>query len=94
MQENTLDRIKVFRENANIQEKDDDVAYNVNDGTLDKFIQDTAPEFDIDLDDESQDWGGIFGLMFSVRDDYTEEEARKIIDTAKRLYVFEYPQTP
>lgn len=59
---------------------------NTDDGTLDRFVQQTAHDFGIDLDDKSQDWGGVFGIMFSGDSDYTEDEARTIMAAAKRIY--------
>jgi len=59
--------------------------YNTKDGTLDKLIQDAAAT-DPDFPGwDSDDWGGIFGLVYSGKENYTEKEALALYKDAVRI---------
>jgi hypothetical protein len=55
---------------------------NVDDGTLDAFLERRMKETGRNIDDPEKDWGGIFGMIFSDADEFDEPVAERLFQSA------------
>lgn len=57
----------------------------VDDGSLDLFLERRMKETGRNIDDPEKDWGGIFGMSFSHADEFDEDEAERLFQSAVKF---------